>query len=204
MLFIGFSCTGKTSISKKVFGIQSIQDSDDEVRRWIEDSQFKKFDNIFKIYMHLGRDEANRLIEMAEEALINNWANDDTKRIISLGPGFPFRNNWIQLRKQSYVVLLRRSPEMIYTSLKKRRDDIFKAFPEAKEYDNWDVDVLVDNHKREFSQRDAIMNIKNLITQREEFYRDNDKEICTDKVEIAIKSFESLKIELNYKCRESN
>jgi shikimate kinase len=178
-LLIGFSCTGKTSIGKEVFG-KEVRDSDDELLDWIAKEKKKNFHHVYEIYMKLGRDDANLLIQEAEEALISRWASDTNPRIISLGPGFPLRHNWKQLREISYVVLFRRSSQGIYNSMSKRREDIFNLCPEAKQHDNWDVDVIVDEHKKEYSKEEAINRIQKLLDEREIYYRDSDAEIVTD------------------------
>lgn len=179
-LLTGFSCTGKTSLGKQAFG-EEILDSDVEVRKWVGDKEKQQFDHVYEIYMKLGRERALSLIEEAEKALIAIWAGDTSRKIISLGPGFPLRHNWKQLRDISYVVLFRRSsPQGIYDSMTKRRKDIFKGCPKAKEYDNWDVDVIVDKDGEEFSKEVAVSNIQKLLDERESYYRDYDSELVTD------------------------
>jgi shikimate kinase len=180
-LLTGFSCTGKTSLGKQAFG-EDVLDSDDEVLKWICKEQHQYFTHIYEIYM---RDKdpqpATDLIQEAEEALIGSWAGDTSRKIISLGPGFPLRRNWKQLRDNSYVVLFRRSSAHgIYDSMTKRRENTFKACPKAKGYDNWDIDVMVDKDGKEFSKEVAVSKIQKLLDERESYYRDNDAEVVTD------------------------
>ena len=120
LLLIGFSCTGKTSLGKKAFE-EALLDSDDELLKWIENKEGQPFCHVYEIYMRPGRDRALRLIEEAEKALIDRWAGDTNRKIISLGPGFPLRGDWKQLRDMSYVVLFRRSPQGIYDCMTERR-----------------------------------------------------------------------------------
>lgn len=178
-LLIGFSCTGKTSLGGEAFPGEII-DSDKELLEWIGEKEGQLFSHVYEIYMKLERDPAISLIEKAEEALIDKWANDTSPKTISLGPGFPFRNNWARLRAVSYVVLFRRSPHGIYDSLMKRREKTFKCCPEAKKHDNWDVDVIVDANRTEFTKEVAISNIQRLLEERESVYRCNDAEVVTD------------------------
>jgi shikimate kinase len=177
-LLIGFSCTGKTSLGEKVFG-KNILDSDDELLKWIYEKKHEYFKHIYEIYMKLGRDPAISLIKEAEEALITKWAHDTTRKVISLGPGFPLHNNWACLRKISYVILFRSSPQSIYDHMKGRREKTFKCCPEAEKIDNWDIGVMRDND-RMFSKEEAVSHIQNLLCERENKYRDNDAEIVTD------------------------
>lgn len=62
----------------------------------------------------------------------------------------------------------------------KRRENIFKCCPKAKGYDNWDVEVIVDKDKKEFSKEVAVSKIRQLLDEREIYYRDNDAEVVTD------------------------
>lgn len=153
LLLIGFSCTGKTSLGQEAFGEDTVLDSDDELRKWIGNKEGLYFDHVYEIYMKLGRDRALPLIEEAEKALVDRWADDTSPMIIGLGPGFPFRDNWVRFRAISHVVLFKRSPHDIYKSMKKRRNAIFGSCPEAKKHDNWDVGVIGDEYRREFSQK---------------------------------------------------
>lgn len=186
---IGFSCTGKTSLGSSVFQDSRIIDSDDEILKWIKKNTHKRYDHIYEIYLSNGRDQAIKLIEKAEEALIAKWANDRRQLIISLGPGFPFRSGWQHLRAVSNVILFNRSPQGIYQSLKERRERVFKQCPEAKNFDNWDVGVMVDEHCNEYPQQVAVSKITRLIDDRKQYYMDNDVEINTD-------DWERAKIEL--------
>jgi len=185
LLLIGFSCTGKTSLGSKVFKDSNIIDSDKEIRNWIKKSTDKQYEHIYNIYMDNGRDHAIGLIEQAEEELITRWAIDQEFKIISLGPGFPFRKGWPSLRKISNVILFRRPPEGIYKSLIERREGIFKECPEAKQHDNWDIGVIVNKHRVEYERREAISNITAILDERERYYKDNDAEINTDNWERA-------------------
>jgi shikimate kinase len=179
LLFIGFSCTGKTSLGRKIFGARVI-DSDDQILTWVAKAGGGNFDNIYRLYMTNGRKVAIEWITKAEEALIGIWSDEANPMIISLGPGFPLQKTWLQLRAVSYVVLFRRPAEGVYESLKKRRAKIFEECPEAREHDNWDVDVIVNEQRREFSRDEAIANIKRMFAAREKFYGDHDLEIRTD------------------------
>lgn len=192
LLLIGFSCTGKTSLGKEAFAPELVIDSDRQLCRWIEQSKGKKYGHIYEIFMD-GRKDALLLIAEAEETLIDEWAADVEPKIISLGLGFPLHANWPRLRAVSCVVLFRRSAEEIYNNLIARRDDIFKARPQAKEHDNWDVDVIVDEHRREHPKEKAIANIKGLLSSRERRYGDNDQEVCTDDRENAIRKLKDLR-----------
>jgi shikimate kinase len=181
LLLIGFSCTGKTYLGEKAFGKDSVIDSDDEVRKWIGNKEEKHFDHVYEIYTSLGRKRALTLIEEAENALIDRWADDTCRKVICLGPGFPLRGkNWGRLRANAHVVLLRKSPHGIYERMKKRREEIFKCCPNAKEHDNWDVGVIVDEDRKEFSKEIAVSKIQQLLNDREIYYRDHDAEIDTD------------------------
>jgi shikimate kinase len=180
-LLIGFSCTGKTALAKRAFGAASVMDSDDELLKWVHDKKGERHAHIFQIYMSHGRNQALNVIEEAEKALIGQWAQDETPKIISLGPGFPLhKDEWKKLREVSFVVLLRRSPQEIYESLKQRRTQIFEDCPQAKKHDNWDVGVMVDEQSREYAPWKAVEKIEKLLEQRELDYSDNDGEICTD------------------------
>lgn len=178
LLLIGFSCTGKTYLGRKAFG-ETVIDSDDEVREWIGHKENQEFENVYKIYMRLGRERAINLIEEAENALIQRWANDTQGRVISLGPGVPLRARWKQLRDVSFVVLLSTSPDRIYERMRQRRDRIFNCCPKAREFDNWDVGVIVDENRQEFPKEVAVSKIEKLLTTRAS-YRDHDTEIDTD------------------------
>ena len=193
LLLIGFSCTGKTSLGQKAFGEDAILDSDDELLKWIGNKKNLSFAHVYEIYMKLGRGPALSIIEEAEDALIDGWTNENSRKIISLGPGFPLRKHWPRLREMSYVVLFRKSPAHIYRHMKERRSNTFICCPEAKTYDNWDIGVIVDEHQREFSQEDAIDNIRKLLLEREQFYRNNDTDIDTDDQERAIQRLKELK-----------
>ncbi len=103
LLLIGFSCTGKTSLGKAAFGESMIIDSDKALQAWIGDKEHQRFQHGDEIF-ELGRPRALTLIAEGETALIDRWAKDTTLRVISLGPGFPTRDNWSQLRAISYVV----------------------------------------------------------------------------------------------------
>lgn len=193
LLLIGFSCTGKTSLGEKAFEDRSVLDSDDEVLAWIENATGNRFDHIYQVYMGFGRDKALTLIANAEQALIAKWALDSHCKIISLGPGFPLHQNWSELRAISHVVLFRRSAKRIYDSLKKRRSGIFRDCPEAKRFDNWDVGVIVDSDRREYSPQVAIANIRRLLAERERYYQDNETEVDTDNWEDARRKLAALK-----------
>jgi hypothetical protein len=88
---------------------EQVLDSDDELLE-VNKEKTEYFHHIYEIYMKLGRTGAIALIEEAEKALIAKWAADSRKMIISLGPSFPLRDNWQQLRAISYVVLFRKIP----------------------------------------------------------------------------------------------
>lgn len=181
LLFIGFSCTGKTSLGKQVFG-DDVIDSDDAILDWIEKTRQEKYDHIYEVYMRVGRQAALRLIAEGEEALIRQWTADPQRKIISLGPGFPLRSNWGQLRAVSYVVLFQRSSEAIYESLRKRRKEIFRSCPEAREHDNWDVGVMVDEQRRPYTREQAIAKINQLLGERKAYYAGCDAALWTDNV----------------------
>lgn len=178
LLLIGFSCTGKTSLGRAAFG-EEVLDSDDELLEWINKEKTESFRHICEIYMKPGRDGAISLIEEAEKALIAKWVADPRKMIISLGPGFPIRDNWQQLRAISYVVLFRRSPQGIYDSLKDRREKIFECCPKARDHDYWDVGVIVDENKAELPKEQALNNIQQLLCEREAYY-EHDAELVPD------------------------
>jgi shikimate kinase len=179
-LLIGFSCTGKTHLGEQAFGKETVIDSDKEVWRWVANKENQQFDHIYEIYMRLGRDRALSLIKEAEKALIDKWADDTSRKVISLGPGFPLHvrggpsgcghEHWERLRAKSDVVLLSKSVDGIYDGMKKRREKIFEACPEAKKHDNWDVGVMVDGDRTEFSKDDAVSKIEQLLKDREVFY----------------------------------
>ncbi len=189
---IGFSCTGKTSLGTQVFG-EDILDSDKELRQWIGNKEGQPFAHVYEIFMKLGRKRALAVIQGAENALIDRWAGDTRRLIISLGPGFPFRDNWVRLRAISKVVLFRKSPQGIYSGMKERREKIFADCPEAKSHDNWDVGVIVDDNRTELSQEVAIMNIQRLLDERENYYRDNDGVVETDNRNAALRELKKLK-----------
>ena len=179
LLLIGFSCAGKTYLGKKAFGEDTVIDSDDEVRTWIGNKENQRFDHVYEIYIRLGRPRALTLIEEAERTLINAWADDTNRKVISLGPGFPLRENWERLRAISQVVLLRKSPDGIYERMRDRRKKIFECCPEAKGHDNWDIGVIVDQDGKEFPKEVAVSNIEKLLNDREIYYK-HDAEIVTD------------------------
>ena len=133
LLLIGFGCTGKTSLGRSAFQGENVIDSDDKILKWIETTQQEKFDHIYQIYIRKGREEAIRLIQQAEQALITKWAGETSRKLISLGPGFPFREGWSRLRARSHVILFRRSPQGIYESFKERRKAIFTRVPRSEE-----------------------------------------------------------------------
>jgi shikimate kinase len=178
MLLIGFSCTGKTRVGRCAFGKANILDSDKEVLSWIQDNKQQNFDHIYEIFMRLERSPALALIEEAENALVNRWIGESSTNIISIGPGIPLRPlNWKPLRAISWVVCFKRSPEAIYESLVERRQSIFLPCPEAEKCDNWDIGVMVDEHRQRFSREVAISKISELLANRERCYGDNDAEI---------------------------
>jgi shikimate kinase len=179
LLLIGFSCTGKTYLGKKAFGEDTVTDSDDEVRKWVENKENQRFDHVYEIFMRLGRQRALSLIGEAEKALIDAWADDTNQKVISLGPGFPLHENWGRLRANSQVVLLRKSPDGIYEGMRARREKIFECCPEAKRHDNWDIGVMVGEDGKEFPKEVAVSNIENLLNEREIFYK-HDAKIITD------------------------
>jgi shikimate kinase len=195
-LLTGFSCTGKTFFGKKAFGNGNILDSDDEICKLINQILDKRFEHIYEIYMAVGRDAAIRLIEAAEETIIGMWAITRNPMIISLGPGFPLRCNWLRLREVSFVVLFTKSPQAIYDGLKVRREEIFSKCPEARNHDNWDTGVMVDERRVTYSKADSIAKITTLLSERERYYRINDKEIQTDgKVEKIVEELKKFKQE---------
>jgi shikimate kinase len=179
LLLIGFSCTGKTYLGEQAFGKDTVTDSDDEVLTWVGNKENQHFDHVYEIYMRLGRPRALSLIAEAEKALIDKWAVETSRKVISLGPGFPLHENWGRLRANSHVVLLRKSPQGIYKRMKERRKNIFELCPEATGHDNWDVDVIVDEHRNEFSKEVAVGKIEKLLEDREDYYS-HDEEIVTD------------------------
>ncbi len=197
LLLIGFSCTGKTSLARRAFERAEIVDSDDEICKGIGKQNRRKFSHIFEIYMALGRQAANNLIERSEESLIVDWAADTSYRVISLGPGFPLRRNWQSLRKVSCVILYHRSAEGIYTSLVERRKQVFEECPKAKEHDNWDVGVIVDERRQEYTRETAVANIERILCERERFYSDCDERLCTDDREAATKALLAIKVKLD-------
>jgi len=77
--------------------------------------------------------------------------------------------------------------------MKERREKIFASCPEAKRHDNWDVGVMVDDNRIEFSQEVAITNIQRLLDEREKYYRDNDGEVETDNRDAALRELGKLK-----------
>jgi shikimate kinase len=180
LLLIGFSCTGKTSLGGLAFPNANVIDSDREILRWIERTRQKKYDHLYEVYMGSGREQAISMIKQAEEALIADWADDEGPKIISIGPGFPLRQNWSRLRAVSNVVLFRRSAQGIYESLKGRREEIFKQRPDAKLHDNWDVGVMVDERRVEYTPQVAVTRIVGLLAEREPSYKDCDEEVNTD------------------------
>jgi shikimate kinase len=194
LLLIGFSCTGKTSVGREAFGEGTVLDSDDELLKWIGNKEGQRFDHVYEVFMRLGRDSALRQIEEAEKALVDTWSRDATRKIISLGPGFPLRDNWARLRAISHVVLFRRSPDKIYESLKGRRKEIFDSCPSAKEHDNWDIGVIVDKRRREFTQENAISKIRQLLNERERYYQDNDTEVDTNNRDDALQNLTLVQI----------
>jgi shikimate kinase len=100
-------------------------------------------------------------------------------RVVSLGPGFPLRDKWEQLRDVSYVILLTKSPDRIYERMKERREKIFNRCPKAKEYDNRDIGVIVGEDRQEFPREVAVGKIKALLDGRP-IYREHDAEILAD------------------------
>jgi shikimate kinase len=178
LLLIGFSCTGKTYLGEQVF--PAVIDSDNEVLKWVSSKENQRFDHIYEIFMGLGRDRALSLIGEAERALIERWADDPSRMVISLGPGFPLHENWARLRSIGNVLLLSKSPDSIYDYLKRRREKIFGSCPNAKEHDSWDVGVMVDAHRTEISRDEAISTIKKLLIERQSKYGDNEAEIYTN------------------------
>jgi len=180
LLLIGFSCTGKTGLGRSVFGDERIIDSDDSILAWIGRAKGTKVDHIYELYMSAGREQATHWIEEAEEALIDTWAADSQKKIISLGPGFPLRVNWSRLRAAGEVVLFRLDPDAIYDRLTARRDAIFAECPEAAKHDTWDVGVMVDENRNKYSRADAVANITRLLTEREGYYKNADHEMSTE------------------------
>lgn len=180
LLLTGFSCTGKTTLGQKAFANASIIDSDDVLLDWIADRTGNRFSNIYTLFITLGRDKALTSITEAERALIAKWAEDSNGKVISLGPGFPLHDNWPELRAVSHVVLLRRSAASIYDSFMSRRKEIFDKCPVAKNHDNWDIGVIVDEHRMEYPRKVAIRNIERLLVEREARYSNNDLDLNTD------------------------
>jgi len=182
MLLIEFSCTGKTRVGQKAFGKSKILDSDKEVLNLIRDRKKQTFGGIYEIYMRLEGPPAHTLIEEAENALVDRWIEESRSRIISVGPGIPLRSDkWKPLRAMSYVVCFKRPAEEIYESLTQGRQGIFRDCPEAANYDNWDIGVMVDENRLPFAREVAISKISDLLAEREKFYGDNDAEIIVDK-----------------------
>lgn len=196
LLLTGFSCTGKTSMGRAAFQ-GAVIDSDDKILEWVASNTRQEFEHIYQIYMECGRPRAIELIEHAESALIARWAEDTTPKVVSLGPGFPFRENWVRLRLMGHVVLFQRPPEVIYDRLKKRREEIFEECPDAKRHDNWDVHVMVDEHRNEYPRHEAVRRIAQQLVDREEFYRDNDAELCTDDSEQAKNQLQAIWARIN-------
>src|SRR5271157_1378070 len=85
LLLTGFSCTGKTSLGQEAFG--QVVDSDKALLEWISQSRNKHYRTVYGIFMDIGRQAALDRITEAEEALIDQWADEAAPRIISLGPG---------------------------------------------------------------------------------------------------------------------
>ena len=185
ILLIGFSCTGKTYLSRKALEGKSI-DSDILVRERVGKKLGRQFDHIYKFYIEIGRVKANQEIEQAETSIIADLIEDSNYKIISLGPGFPLRPNWPILRDKSSVILFKRSAKGIYDGFIKRRSKIFQACSKARESDNWDVRIIVDENRKEYPREQAIKNIKRTIKERERGYNDNDFIIDTDDQEAAI------------------
>ena len=73
-----------------------------------------------------------------------------------------------------------------------RRKKIFIECPAAKNHDNWDIGVIVDEHRKEFSRDVAIKNIEQLLTEREPFYRDNDLDLNTENQLSAVEKLKAL------------
>jgi shikimate kinase len=192
LLLIGFSCTGKTSLGKRAFDCASIVDSDKALLDWITKKTGNRFEHIYELFINLGREKAMASIAEAEQALITSWAGDTIPKIISLGPGFPLHGSWSELRKVSRVVLLRRPAEGIYEGFLSRRKNIFNECPAAKDHDNWDIGVIVDEHRKEFPREIAIKNIERLLAEREPFYRDNDLALDTKDQDCAVKKLRAL------------
>ena len=169
LLLIGFSCTGKTSLAKRAFKEVEIVDSDDQICRQVGKQTHGQYNHIFDIFVALGRGTALGLIEKVEESLIAEWAGDTTYRIMSLGLGFPLRKNWLSLRKVGFVIHCHRSAAGIYSSFVKRRKQVFDQCLKAKEYDSWDVGVIVNEHRQEYDRETAIANIERMLRYRERF-----------------------------------
>ncbi len=192
LLLIGFSCTGKTTLAKAAFPNDQLVDSDDAVCQWVARHTDEPLTHIYEIYMQFGRDRALELIERAETALIHQWAIDGGSVIISLGPGFPLRENWGELRQKSKVALFRLPAPDIYERLCRRRQEIFSQCPAAMEHDNWDVDVVVDRHGQLLPQATAIASIERLLEEREPFYSDNNVELDTTDRDAALCTLQAL------------
>ena len=184
LLLTGFSCTGKTHFAKKAFGEAGIIDSDDEILEYIIKARgHGHYDHIYEIFMGYGRKTALELIKEAEESLCakwTKWASDADFRIISVGPSFPSRENWKDLQKVSHVVLLEKSPELIYDRFLKRRGELFEKCPKAEDDDSWDIDVMVKGPRQVCTRDEAIKNIKDRLQEREGDYRKCDDTLCTD------------------------
>jgi hypothetical protein len=73
-----------------------------------------------------------------------------------------------------------------------RRETIFSECPAAKDHDNWDIGVIVDENRTEFPREDAIRNIERLLAQREKFYSDNDLSLNTEDQESATTKLRAL------------
>jgi hypothetical protein len=63
--------------------------------------------------------------------------------------------------------------------MKERREKIFNRCPKAKEYDNWDIGVIVGEDRQEFPREVAVGKIKALLDGRP-IYREHDAEILAD------------------------
>ena len=63
----------------------------------------------------------------------------------------------------------------------------------ARQHDNWDVDVIVDNQRGEYPRENAIRNIQKRLDERTAAYGNNDDVLVTDDRDAAIKKLTAIR-----------
>ncbi|HOY21269.1 MAG TPA: shikimate kinase [Haliscomenobacter sp.] len=172
IILIGFSTTGKSSLIKKIKRdiptcTRDSFDTDEIISKDFNSS-------ISNIFYQLGRDKALLEITQREVQIIDDLMYSSDNLIIAAGPGIPFHDNfkeYISIKKP-HVILLEKSADNIYESLKNRRLELRGRLKEPRsDFGIWDIGVMVDENNIEFGKETAVAKINNLLRQRDPIYK---------------------------------